>query len=340
MSPKDEAFGSTYPHKKWIFIGAKLTNVKNREQEIRGTIAHEFCHYILYLIFDNNLRPYAKKSKNIEELFDAVVKVYSQWFHSAFTNGENEEDDGCNHIIMNVYKKYSIDKHHQELIVRVPEIFTYFDGDDEKIGQISKMYKPLFIFYEVFVLPALKSFNLKDRECVRMFNKISGVLQKIWSMEYDLKDWRPLTGSLNRNIIITTNNPRLLLRNICYCLFQENHQLFNTKSIFMAPKCLENEEIFSQFNEILPKERNFDCFVHNADDLLKRFKTDILSVDSDVSMENVESLNEIFNNFNEISTWNNNNFNSSENISDDQNQDPLNVTPKINIIFDFASNPI
>ncbi|KAL7015557.1 hypothetical protein ACKWTF_016520 [Chironomus riparius] len=144
-----------------------------------------------------------------------------------------------------------------------------------------------------------------------MFNKISGVLQKVWNMEYDLTDWKDLDGSLNRNIIINTNNSSLLLRNICYCLFQENQQLFNTKSIFMAPKCLQNEEIFKQFNEILTKERNLDHFFGNSEQQITRFKREINSVDSDVSMENDESSNIIFNNFSEMSK---NNFNSSEYI--------------------------
>ena len=78
------------------------------------------------------------------------------------------------------------------------------------------------------------------------------------------------------------------------------------------------------------RRKNLDAFVENSDDLLTRFKSEIGSVDSDVSIESVESLNEIFNNFGEMSTSN------SEDISDEENQEPLNVTSKINIILDCS----
>jgi len=319
-----------------------MTKNKNREQEIRGTIAHEFSHYVLNLIFDNKLKPYSKKSNKIAELFDEIVKSYSHWFHSAFASAENEDDDvndGCNRIISSVYKNYSLHKRHQELIVRVPEILAYFEGDDEKIEQIRKRYKILFIFYETFVLPALKGLNLRERKCVRMFNKIVGVLQKIWNMEYDLEDSKILPGYFNRNIIIAANNPRLLLRDICYCLFSHNHQLFDSKSIFLAPKCLENEEIFRKLNEILNEERNFDICGENSDNLLSKFKNEIKPVASDVSMKNVEDLDQFSNSFVMISENLMNNDTNFDNSEDDFHENTLqfvNITSKINIIVDCS----
>jgi len=59
------AAGSMYPLSKWIFVGAKLSDengnvTKQREQKIKGVLAHELCHYVMQLVYENQENPYYK----------------------------------------------------------------------------------------------------------------------------------------------------------------------------------------------------------------------------------------------------------------------------------------
>ena len=140
-----------------IFIGAKLTDAK-REQEIKGILAHELCHLVMGLVYENKESPYYEKMMKIKEEFDKVIKAIDKWSSSEFGN----PDDECNNIISSVYKLYEPEKYHAELIVRVIHILAEFDDDEKKTKDLQDgKYKLLFDFWETYVLPELQQFNLK-----------------------------------------------------------------------------------------------------------------------------------------------------------------------------------
>jgi len=88
------AAGSTYSISKWIFVGAKLSD-KKREQQIKGVLAHELCHYVMRLVYENQENPYYKHMIKFAEMFDEIVKTIDKWS----TNQSECPDDECNGII-------------------------------------------------------------------------------------------------------------------------------------------------------------------------------------------------------------------------------------------------
>ncbi|XP_070504130.1 uncharacterized protein [Chironomus tepperi] len=117
------ALGSTYPVSKWIFIGAKLSDkgknsVNEREQQIKGVLAHELCHYVMKLVYQNNENPYYEHREDLREMFEDIVQKYDKW---SMVDGDGP-DDQYNGIISSVYKHYDPKEFHQELIVRVSRI--------------------------------------------------------------------------------------------------------------------------------------------------------------------------------------------------------------------------
>ena len=146
-----------------------------RDQEIKGVIAHELCHYAMCLIFENIFRPYCKHDEETMNRFDEIVKIIDEW------SSEDSEcpDDECNGIISTVFELYPEDRFHLELIVRVVHILAEFDGNQDKSVSLETKFKILFDFFENSVLPEMRKFNLKFRENVRKFNRIVEILPNI-----------------------------------------------------------------------------------------------------------------------------------------------------------------
>lgn len=261
-------FGSAHPVKKWIFIGSKVEN--NNELWIKGIIVHEFCHYALNLVFQNNLKPYCGNHQKIAELFDQIVKHVRSLIGQAshFTNPAIS--DGCNGIIFGVFNNYPPERFHQELIVTVPQNKVQFYDDSNSLQNLTGIYEFLFKFYELFVTPSLQSFNIKRYDHVRKFNRSREILTKIWNLPYNLRKWKLLSDIfMDENVIISTNIPKLLIRNICYNFFDSYKHLFDAKAIYLAPKALETNENKEDFQRIL--RENIDLSNHDEYKLLESF---------------------------------------------------------------------
>jgi hypothetical protein len=204
------SLGSTYPTSKWIFIGAKLKD-HQREQRIKGVLAHELCHYVMRLIYENQENPYYKHMIKVAEMFEGIVKVIDKWS----AEGAENSDDECNRIISSVFELYSKDEFHLELIVRVVQILVEFDDNQDKIKHLENKYKMLFDFWEHQVIPEMQKFNLKEREAVRKQNRYFELLSSIRSQNIEFcvpKDIKTVID--NKLVIVTSNVPRLLLINI------------------------------------------------------------------------------------------------------------------------------
>jgi len=252
------SLGSTYPISKWIFIGAKLTDSQKRDQRIKGVLAHELCHYVMRLVYENQENPYYKHMLKIAEAFEGIVKSIDKWS----PKGAECPDDECNGIISSVFTLYSIDEFHLELIVRVVQILVEFDDDEDKTKYLQDKYKILVDFWEHQVIPDLQKFNLTERESVRKVNRLFELLPNIKNekLEFcELKDIKALTE--HKLVIVTSNVPKLLIINIHKNLQKEQGDLFDTKNIFADSSRLKNQEIFSDFAKMLNENLILNIFV-------------------------------------------------------------------------------
>ncbi|XP_070497113.1 uncharacterized protein [Chironomus tepperi] len=255
------SFGSTYPISKWIFMGAKLSD-KARDQEIKGVLAHELCHYVMRLVYENDENPYYKHMIEVKKLFEAISIKIDQWS----ADDSVCPDDECFGIISTVYQCYSEEEFHLELIVRVVQSYAQFDNDGEKLKHLEEKYKELFEFFRIHVLPDLRVFNLKNREDVRKSNRIFEVLSDIKSKNIKLSELKNIEQLVDKElVIIITNIPMLLLINIHSYLCEKLGDLFDTKNIFIDPEKLKNSEILNDFKKILTQYQNLNVFINSSE---------------------------------------------------------------------------
>jgi len=192
---------------KWIFIGAKFTD-KASEQEIKGVLAHELCHYVMGMVYENQEFPYFKDDKRTEEIFKEILAVIDKW---SITK-EIEPDDECDGIISTVYRLYESKDFEPELIVRVVNILAQFDDDPEKSNYLQEIYKILFEFWFNYVVPEMKNYFKRDKVVIRI-NATVELLSSLSNSKIEFttsKDMEQLTK--NKVTIVTTNVPKLLLR--------------------------------------------------------------------------------------------------------------------------------
>ena len=103
---------------------------KKREQRIKGVLAHELCHYVTRLVFENQENPYYKHVLKETEMFEKIVKTIDKWS----TEDAECPDDKCNRIISSVFTAYEQSDFHPELIVRVTDfgIARIWNPDNSK----------------------------------------------------------------------------------------------------------------------------------------------------------------------------------------------------------------
>lgn len=126
-----------------IFIGALKLRYKTQKNETFGTLAHEFCHYALNLIYNNDAKPYFKHDHLTIQEFDKI-------------NQECKNRYGEEEVIDLVYDCYPEDMHHAELIVRVPQLFMLYKNSPEKLTETQEKFTKLFEFFETRVVPAMR----------------------------------------------------------------------------------------------------------------------------------------------------------------------------------------
>jgi len=253
------AYGSTYTGYKWIFIAAQSSYNVNQEQKIKGAIAHELCHYILRLIYENQEKPFRICDTVNLNIFEEIVLTYKRLL---FNDIQDKVDDECDGIITAVYKRYKNEDQVAELIVRVPQILAQFAHDIEKCTSIEIKFNLLFDFYEKFVVPELKKFNLRKLEDIKKLNKNVGVLQ---SIDQILCDFSPVKDPRDyiddQLVIIVTNIPKLFLIS-SYKYFQSKYANFvDSNAVFVTPEIIKNQSIFCDFKKVLTENTNLSIFV-------------------------------------------------------------------------------
>lgn len=281
MKNSSASLGATYPLSRLIFIGAKLSD-DIREQNIKGIIAHELCHYAMRLIYENKESPYYEGDDKAVIILDEIVNEINKWEiqNKDSAEDESEEDDECDGIISGVFKCYSKDCHHAEIIVRPVHISCQFDDNKEKSAYLKRKYARLFEFFVTFVLPELIKFNLIERDNVMKFNKIVGVVTFIEKNNFQVTSEKDIKSIFdNENAVIVSNVPKLLLTNIYEYLKKEYGKLAMSRNIFINPEILNNETILNDLKEYLTNNFDLKVFV----DCIKEINIDLLKLQSNKS---------------------------------------------------------
>lgn len=134
-----------------IYIAAKNMLVPEKANEIISVMAHELCHYAMYLVFSNEAKPYRESDKRGEEIFTGISEMC-----------ERQKDE--EKIVGLVYKCYTEDMHHAELAVRAPQMIAFYDGKPE-LDTRRTIFPNLFTDYEHRIIPEM------ERELPRIRHK-------------------------------------------------------------------------------------------------------------------------------------------------------------------------
>ncbi|XP_070504717.1 uncharacterized protein [Chironomus tepperi] len=257
------SLGSTYPGAKWIFIGAKSSKLINREQEIKGVISHEICHYVMGLVYQNNDSPFFENDPVRSKQFEDIVDEYNKW--KVYDDEDEakikeEVDDECNGIISTVYTHYAAEDHIAELIVRGPHIQAQFDNDNAKEEHLEELYKKLFDYMDTCVIPDLISFNLEKREKIQQLNKILRFLKEVKTLDFEFLEPKNLNID-NEVTIISTNIPKLLLANIYNYIEEKDAKLLDSRNVFVPSNFNSFDDILKDYKEVLKQNSNLNIFV-------------------------------------------------------------------------------
>jgi hypothetical protein len=170
----DGVFGTTYPSNCCITIGAKGLLDRETRRKVNGTLAHELCHFVMRMIFNNSCKPYAKDDLVREQEFSEVVEVCEQ----------NKSYDDI------VFRAFGDNEGiwHAELIVRVVHLLAVYENNNEKLQECKENFSELFKFYEFKVLPDLISelLKLEAAKEIKEINDICGVSANLEASELSL----------------------------------------------------------------------------------------------------------------------------------------------------------
>jgi hypothetical protein len=135
-----------------------------------ATLAHELCHFVLFVVFDNYARPYGVNDVAAAAEFEEISK-------------ECQTKKVFEDIIALVYDIHECEHQHAELIVRVPHILSHYFANANKINELRLQFKSLFDFYVTKVVPrlemALDELNKKAEKELRAKDKKILLLIKI-----------------------------------------------------------------------------------------------------------------------------------------------------------------
>ncbi|XP_070505848.1 uncharacterized protein [Chironomus tepperi] len=256
------ALGSMHSASKWIFIGAKLSvkdknSAKQREQQIKGVLAHELCHYVMKLVYDNNENPYHEHREDLRKKFEVIVQKIDKWSKEDSKNS----DDECNGIISSVYKQYHSKEFHQELIVRPMQMLAEFDDNEGLLGSLQETYKDLFDFWFNHVVPDLLNYLKRDINVIRL-NRTIGLLPSIQELKYELINEDKIEKiTRNKIVVVQTNVPKLLFINIHNYLKLKDKMLFDSQNILVEPEKLNNPQLWDDFKDICAENQKLNIFV-------------------------------------------------------------------------------
>ncbi|KAG5684041.1 hypothetical protein PVAND_013294 [Polypedilum vanderplanki] len=140
-----------------IYIAARNLLQASTRLRVIAVLAHELCHYAMYLVYGNDAKPYAIDDDTMAKRFQTILET---------CEGKQTEEE-----IINLLFCYSKSDQHAELIVRVPHMLTYYHENQNELIKLRDTFNSLFGYFDNTVmqdmeesLPVLKklSYDVSD----------------------------------------------------------------------------------------------------------------------------------------------------------------------------------
>ncbi|XP_064472199.1 uncharacterized protein LOC135386300 isoform X2 [Ornithodoros turicata] len=163
-SPEAHTVGLMDPERCTIHIAAD----RSRE-DVLGTLAHELCHFAVFLAYVNQCKPYRSDDSGNK---DTYQRVFEEMRNKVKTTS------GMEHLLTRVFQD-DPQKQEQELIVQVPDILAKYgrrrdenymevDGDPSQetsagIDVLEEQAPSLFQYFKEVVIPDMKKYLNKFR---------------------------------------------------------------------------------------------------------------------------------------------------------------------------------
>lgn len=261
MDPtKSEAVrGTTYYSSGYIYIGANNTN------DAYGTLAHEFAHYAMNLVYENDCKPYHRSDDYSKKKYEKVLNDTKEYLLK-----KNKSDP-----IVSVVFELNPTLWEAELIVRVPHLLAKYQEEPTILESLAKQFSGIFSYYNKKVLEDLKSYEdvAKSKKLIAKINQ-SGSLLNLIKNEIDHFD-EDFGTELSQHDdvfnVISSNFPMMTLT-MLYKSLERNHKschvYLDVESIVNKEKL--KERIRTAFNTDPKHMIVIDCV-----DRLKKYEKEI-----------------------------------------------------------------
>jgi hypothetical protein len=139
LSDASQSIGACTYSNQLCFSARGLLNSETKHS-VYGTIAHEFCHVAMQIVFRNESRPYSYGDIESAEKFNQIVEIYKILMVKE-------------PVVAAVYEAYNRDLWSAELIVRVVQMIACYSNDPDKLKTLRQSFAQLFKFYKSHVHP-------------------------------------------------------------------------------------------------------------------------------------------------------------------------------------------
>lgn len=222
-----KTYGVTYP--SYIFIAAG----QSTDDEIKDTIVHEFAHFAMRVVYENNFKPHFAHEIERENEFDEVIKASNAKF---FTRDEL------------VTKAFNYEEKYwsAELIVTVFVKIFHSRDDVNLLNDFLSNYSGLKTYYES-VKNDLDNFDVDKRDFLRDLNREFCVSKK-YSLKFETHSFE-----VSENQVLVTKIPLMTLSSV----YQQLYEKYDTQA--------ENLFLFADVEMILEDPAIAEKYFHAID---------------------------------------------------------------------------
>jgi hypothetical protein len=136
--------GLTNEKENRVYVGAKdILSAKDRDVAL-GILAHELCHYVMFLMYHNDAKPYHRHELMLRKYFEMVEELYKM------------DDRHEAQWMVKMFQKYEPEQHHSGLIARAVDLPILYRTNATGLARVRRAYRDLFKFYEFKTLPDIK----------------------------------------------------------------------------------------------------------------------------------------------------------------------------------------
>jgi hypothetical protein len=246
--------GLTFHHSGYILIGAKDHEKEEMFTIVIGVLGHEFVHYIMQLLHENDSNPYRADDAVTETAFKAIVKDIDKFQRSKFLNN----------ILKSVFF-YHPEHWTIEMIVRVVQLRLTNKNHPNQLCKLMEIecVKDLFDFYDEVTEPYIirQTKSIKHTLAVKEINRIARVLEKIKKLKVEIEESRLDILKIKEKTcnVIVSNAPKLTLINIFQLLKRKYDHEINFSDIFIHEEVLEIGEMVLKIDKA--RELDVDKFL-------------------------------------------------------------------------------